>query len=27
MASGIIPGMNSIMAADGARLEVAPVGD
>jgi hypothetical protein len=27
MVSGIIPGINAIMAADGARLEVVPVGD
>jgi hypothetical protein len=27
MVAGIIPGMNAIMAADGARLEVLPIGD
>ena len=27
MVSGIIPGMNAIMAADGARVEVVPLGE
>ena len=27
MVSGIIPGMNAAMAADGARVEVLPIGD
>ncbi len=27
MVSGIIPGMNALMAADGEKLEVAPLGD
>ena len=27
MVSGIIPGMNAIMAADGAKLDVVPLGE